>query len=188
MTLTPIPRAQLGEVLDRFVARLEDPFSRAVFCEIRATPADRAVGAAAKQHRRVALSFARGLGMAVYPDGVECAYNWDGTALNSATEAYVILHEAAHFALAPTARRRLIDFGLEFGRLYSDDDMRLVVADKISPDNMRLWDIRTNEKLDKDRFRQDLEKVAEGYQEVARRLGILPEGGPADFKGPKILQ
>lgn len=110
--LTPIPRAQLGEVLDRFAARLEDPFSRAVFCEIRATPADRAVGAAAEQHRRVALSFARGLGMAVYPDGVECAYNWDGTALNSATEAYVVLHESAHFVLAPTARRRLIDFGL----------------------------------------------------------------------------
>ena len=83
---------------------------------------------------------------------------------------------------------RLIDFGLEFGRLYSDDDMRIVVADEISPDNMRLWDIRTSEKLDKDRFREDLEKVAEGYQEVARRLGILPEGGPADLKGTGTLQ
>jgi phosphoribosylaminoimidazole-succinocarboxamide synthase len=66
--------------------------------------------------------------------------------------------------------------------------MRIVVADEISPDNMRLWDIRTSEKLDKDRFREDLEQVAEGYQEVARRLGILPEGGPADFKGPRTLQ
>jgi phosphoribosylaminoimidazole-succinocarboxamide synthase len=83
---------------------------------------------------------------------------------------------------------RLVDFGLEFGRLYSDDDVRLVVADEISPDNMRLWDIRTSEKLDKDRFREDLERVAEGYQEVARRLGILPEGGPADFKGPRTIQ
>jgi phosphoribosylaminoimidazole-succinocarboxamide synthase len=83
---------------------------------------------------------------------------------------------------------RLIDFGLEFGRLYTDDDMRIVVADEISPDNMRLWDIRTSEKLDKDRFREDLEKVAEGYQEVARRLGILPEGGPADFKAPRAIQ
>src|ERR1700728_3492556 len=72
---------------------------------------------------------------------------------------------------------RLVDFGLESGRLYSEDDMRIVVADEISPDNMRLWDIRTSEKLDKDRFRQDLEKVAEGYQEVARRLGILAEAG-----------
>ncbi len=83
---------------------------------------------------------------------------------------------------------RLVDFGLEFGRLYSDDDMRIVVADEISPDNCRLWDIRTNEKLDKDRFREDLEKVEEGYQEVARRLGILPEGGPADFKAPRAIQ
>ena len=83
---------------------------------------------------------------------------------------------------------RLVDFGLEFGRLYGDEDVRIVVADEISPDNMRLWDIRTSEKLDKDRFREDLERVAEGYQEVARRLGILPEGGPADFKGPRSMQ
>jgi phosphoribosylaminoimidazole-succinocarboxamide synthase len=83
---------------------------------------------------------------------------------------------------------RLVDFGLEFGRLYSDDDLRIVVADEISPDNMRLWDSRTSEKLDKDRFREDLEKVAEGYQEVARRLGILPEGGPTDFKAPRAIQ
>jgi phosphoribosylaminoimidazole-succinocarboxamide synthase len=83
---------------------------------------------------------------------------------------------------------RLVDFGLEFGRLYTEEDMRIVVADEISPDNMRLWDVRTNEKLDKDRFREDLERVAEGYQEVARRLGILPEGGPADFKAPRAIQ
>jgi phosphoribosylaminoimidazole-succinocarboxamide synthase len=83
---------------------------------------------------------------------------------------------------------RLVDFGLEFGRLYSEDDVRIVVADEISPDNMRLWDSRTSEKLDKDRFREDLEKIAEGYQEVARRLGILPEAGPTDFKGPRTVQ
>jgi hypothetical protein len=50
--------------------------------------------------------------MTVYPEGVECAFNWDGRALDSATEAYVILHEAAHFVLAPFERRRLVDFGL----------------------------------------------------------------------------
>jgi phosphoribosylaminoimidazole-succinocarboxamide synthase len=83
---------------------------------------------------------------------------------------------------------RLVDFKLEFGRLYTDDDVRIVVADEISPDNCRLWDARTNEKMDKDRFRQDLGKVEEAYQEVARRLGILPEGGLADIKGPRILQ
>ena len=83
---------------------------------------------------------------------------------------------------------RLIDFRLEFGRLYSDDDVRIVIANEISPDNCRLWDSRTNEKMDKDRFREDLGRVEEGYQEVARRLGILPEGGPGDFPAPKAMQ
>ncbi|WP_298367922.1 phosphoribosylaminoimidazolesuccinocarboxamide synthase [Azospirillum sp.] len=83
---------------------------------------------------------------------------------------------------------KLVDFKLEFGRLWENDEMRIVLADEISPDNCRLWDVKTNEKLDKDRFRQDLGKVEEAYQEVARRLGILPEGGPSDVKGPKTLQ
>ena len=83
---------------------------------------------------------------------------------------------------------RLIDFRLEFGRLYLDDEVLLVIADEISPDNCRLWDIRTNEKMDKDRFRRDLGKVEEAYQEVARRLGILPESGPSDMKGPEVMQ
>ena len=83
---------------------------------------------------------------------------------------------------------RLVDFKLEFGRLYTDDEVRIVVADEISPDNCRLWDARTNERLDIDRFRQDLGRVEEGYREVARRLGILPEGGRVDFKAPKIVQ
>ena len=83
---------------------------------------------------------------------------------------------------------RLVDFKCEFGRLWEGDDMRIVLADEISPDSCRLWDIRSNEKLDKDRFRRDLGGVAEAYQEVARRLGILPEGGPRDMKGPAIMQ
>lgn len=83
---------------------------------------------------------------------------------------------------------RLVDFKLEFGRLYDGEDMRIVLADEISPDNCRLWDMHTNEKLDKDRFRRDLGGVKEAYQEVARRLGILPEGGPRDMKGPVTMQ
>lgn len=70
---------------------------------------------------------------------------------------------------------RLVDFRLEFGRMWDNDDMRIVLADELCPDNCRLWDIKTNEKLDKDRFAEDLGKVEEAYQEVARRLGILPE-------------
>jgi phosphoribosylaminoimidazole-succinocarboxamide synthase len=66
--------------------------------------------------------------------------------------------------------------------------MRIVLADEISPDNCRLWDSRTNEKMDKDRFRRDLGRVEEAYQEVAKRLGILPEAGMRDMKGPEIMQ
>jgi phosphoribosylaminoimidazole-succinocarboxamide synthase len=83
---------------------------------------------------------------------------------------------------------RLIDFKIEFGRLYENEEVRVVLADEISPDSCRLWDVVSNEKLDKDRFRRDLGNVAEAYQEVARRLGILPEGGPRDMKGPETMQ
>jgi phosphoribosylaminoimidazole-succinocarboxamide synthase len=83
---------------------------------------------------------------------------------------------------------KLIDFKIEFGRLWEDEDMRIVLADEISPDNCRLWDSRTNEKLDKDRFRRDLGGVQEAYAEIARRLGILPEAGPRDLKGPEMVQ
>jgi phosphoribosylaminoimidazole-succinocarboxamide synthase len=83
---------------------------------------------------------------------------------------------------------KLVDFKLEFGRLFENEEMRIVLADEISPDSCRLWDIKTNEKLDKDRFRQDLGQVAEAYQEVARRLGILPEAGIRDLKGPETMQ
>jgi phosphoribosylaminoimidazole-succinocarboxamide synthase len=71
---------------------------------------------------------------------------------------------------------RLVDFKLEFGRLWENDFSRIILADEISPDGCRLWDMTTNEKLDKDRFRRDLGGEAEAYQEVARRLGLLPEG------------
>ncbi len=71
---------------------------------------------------------------------------------------------------------KLIDFKLEFGRLWDGDFSRIILADEISPDSCRLWDMQTNEKLDKDRFRRDLGGEAEAYQEVARRLGLLPEG------------
>jgi phosphoribosylaminoimidazole-succinocarboxamide synthase len=83
---------------------------------------------------------------------------------------------------------RLVDFKVEFGRLWNGDEMQIVLADEISPDNCRLWDAKSGEKMDKDRFRRDLGGVEEAYQEVARRLGILPEGGPRDMKGPETVQ
>jgi phosphoribosylaminoimidazole-succinocarboxamide synthase len=101
-----------------------------------------------------------------------------------------------HFVRRLNMREQLIkeveivplDFKLEFGRWWQNDEMRIILADEISPDSARLWDLKTNEKMDKDRFRRDLGNVAEAYQEVARRLGILPEGGPRDIKGPDTMQ
>ncbi|NBO19217.1 MAG: phosphoribosylaminoimidazolesuccinocarboxamide synthase [Proteobacteria bacterium] len=69
---------------------------------------------------------------------------------------------------------RLVDFKLEFGRSFENDREQLILADEISPDNCRLWDMKTGLKLDKDRFRQDLGQIEGAYQEVARRLGVLP--------------
>jgi phosphoribosylaminoimidazole-succinocarboxamide synthase len=83
---------------------------------------------------------------------------------------------------------KLIDFKVEFGRLYEEDMVRVVLADEISPDSCRLWDLKTNEKMDKDRFRRDLGRVEEAYQEVARRLGILLDPGAGDHRGPATVQ
>ena len=69
---------------------------------------------------------------------------------------------------------RLIDFKIEIGRVYDGDFQRLIVADEISPDSCRLWDIETGRKLDKDVFRRDLGNLTDAYSEVARRLGVLP--------------
>lgn len=111
MILTPIPDERLGDALDRFAARLATEDARAAFALIRATSAERAEGGEAERHRRQALDVARGQGMAVHPPGTVCPYNWDGAALDGATEAYVILHEGAHYLLAPPERRALPDFG-----------------------------------------------------------------------------
>jgi len=83
---------------------------------------------------------------------------------------------------------RLVDFKLEFGRQYDNDMMRLIVADEISPDGCRLWDIQSNDKLDKDRFRRDLGDLIEAYQEVARRLGILVENEQGKHQGPILVR
>ncbi len=69
----------------------------------------------------------------------------------------------------------LVDFKIEYGRVWEGDFSKVLLADEISPDNCRLWDATTNEKLDKDRFRRDMGGVIESYTEVARRLGIMKE-------------
>ena len=81
--------------------------------------------------------------------------------------AFKINEVLKEFFLA--AELRLIDFKIEFGRYHGT----IILADEISPDTCRLWDVHTNEKLDKDRFRRDLGNVEEAYQEVMERIGLL---------------
>ena len=82
---------------------------------------------------------------------------------------------------------RLVDFKVEFGRLYEGDMVRLILADEISPDSCRLWDMETGAILDKDRFRKDLGGVTDAYRDVARRLGVLKDNGAAGAKGPVLV-
>ena len=70
---------------------------------------------------------------------------------------------------------KLVDFKLEFGRVTIDGKKEILLADEISPDTCRLWDVISEKKLDKDRFRKDLGNIIQAYQEVARRLGIIHE-------------
>ena len=83
---------------------------------------------------------------------------------------------------------KLVDFKIECGRLWEGEMMRIVLADEISPDSARLWDVKSNDKLDKDLFRRDLGNLVEAYTEVARRLGILAENEPVAGGGPKLVQ
>ena len=84
---------------------------------------------------------------------------------------------------------KLVDFKVEFGR--SSIDNNIILADEISPDTCRLWDTKTERKLDKDIFRKDLGNLIDGYQEVARRLDILHEQTnirPIKFTKPKEVK
>jgi len=80
---------------------------------------------------------------------------------------------------------KLVDFKIELGRIWEGDYMRLIVADEISPDSCRLWDMKTGQKLDKDVFRRDLGDLADAYTEVAKRLGVLPDQGTVS--GPTLV-
>ena len=82
---------------------------------------------------------------------------------------------------------RLADFKIEVGRVYDGDFQRLILADEISPDSCRLWDVETGQKLDKDVFRRDLGSLSDAYTEVARRLGVLPRGGATPMAKPTLI-
>ncbi len=84
---------------------------------------------------------------------------------------------------------RLVDFKIEFGHIWDGDNQVVLLADEISPDSMRLWDVKSGRKLDKDVFRENLGDLVEAYAEVARRLGVMPENVSAneDEGGPKLV-
>lgn len=113
MILTPIAAHRLPHALANFAAALTDPNASRVFRRIaRRRLAVRAVGAAAARHHRQALRLAASFGMGCRGGPPRSGYGWDGRTLRTATEAYVLVHEVAHFQLAPPARRRAVDFGL----------------------------------------------------------------------------
>ena len=84
---------------------------------------------------------------------------------------------------------KLVDFKVEFGKTKSEN--KIILADEISPDTCRLWDVVTEKKLDKDRFRNDLGNIIEAYQEIAKRFGIIHEQSnirPLKFSKPKEVK
>ena len=86
---------------------------------------------------------------------------------------------------------KLVDFKVEFGRVKNNGKTDILLADEISPDTCRLWDNKTDKKLDKDRFRNNLGNLIDAYQEVAKRLGILHEQSnirAVNFEKPKAVK
>ncbi len=86
---------------------------------------------------------------------------------------------------------KLVDFKVEFGRIKNNGKTEILLADEISPDTCRLWDNKTDKKLDKDRFRNNLGNLIDAYQEVAKRLGILHEQSnirAVNFEKPKAVK
>ncbi|HWE73193.1 MAG TPA: hypothetical protein VG328_08545 [Stellaceae bacterium] len=122
MILTDIAPEELPAVIERFAALLK-PAAEHIFRRI-ADPsrAARAEGVEAEHHHTVACDLAESYGMPLLPGSPTIDYAWTGQALRRETEAYVLLHEVAHFQLAPSERRHAIDFGLGAGPESGDRD------------------------------------------------------------------
>ncbi len=82
---------------------------------------------------------------------------------------------------------KLINFKLVFGRYWEDDQVRILLADEITPDSCRLWDLETNKNLEKDRFCREREGIGEAYQEIAARLGVLPDLEHISSEGLRLV-
>ena len=83
---------------------------------------------------------------------------------------------------------KLIDFKLEYGRIFINDQIKIVLADEISPDSCRLWDSQTKQKMDKDVYRENSGYLLDGYNEVAKRMGLLTQNGTSKNKKPTLVK
>jgi hypothetical protein len=115
MILTPLPGDQAEHAVAALGAQLSGPAAAAFGRIARLEWKERAEGARAEEHRRAAIEVAERLGIAVVDADPKDGFGWDGRALATRTEAYVLLHEIAHFQLAPAERRPLVEFGLGAG-------------------------------------------------------------------------
>jgi hypothetical protein len=116
MILTPIAADALPAALQSFADSLTTPMARRVFARLaQPTAAARAVGQAASRHHTDAVALAAALGVGLKPGSPTLDYSWDGRALRQDIEAYVLIHEVAHYQLTAPPRRGVIDFGLGAG-------------------------------------------------------------------------
>ena len=83
---------------------------------------------------------------------------------------------------------KLVNFKMEFGRYWDNDQLRILLADEITPDSCRLWNLETNRKLDKDSRCQNRDNIEEAYREVAARLGLLPDLEHLSAEGLRLVQ
>lgn len=131
MKLTPIPKDDLPRALAR-MGSFTDPASAAAQAlgRIAATLADFDAPYDTPAHRQAAVDLAVGLGIPVLDEEPAVAFSWDGTSIRTRSEACVLIHEIAHWLIAPPARRVLPDFGLgagpETGRVAEADAARCV--------------------------------------------------------------
>ena len=119
------------------------------------------------------------------------AFNWASRKEIEKIDKYLLRMNDFMIGMFRGIGIKLVDFKVEFGRYVKNGKQEIILADEISPDTCRLWDINSDKKLDKDRFRKGLGNLIEAYQEVARRLNILHEQSnirPLKYTKPKAVK
>ncbi len=119
------------------------------------------------------------------------AFNWASKKEIEKIDKYLLRMNDFMIGMFRGIGIKLVDFKVEFGRYKNNGKTENILADEISHDTCRLWDLSSDKKLDKDRFRKNLGNVMQGYQDVARRLGILHEESnirTVKFPKPKAVK